>query len=55
MGDGVVVFGNIRLVTIDRRVWDGDRIDPEKCRMVGRLGGSGYVCVDSVFYCGRGR
>ena len=46
---GLIVLGKVVGVHIDERVLTDGIVDQAKLRLVGRLGGHEYVCVNDVF------
>ena len=54
-GSTTLVVGEIVHARADERVVTGGRIDPEKLRPVGRLGGDGYAIVHEVVHQARPR
>lgn len=47
MGDGTMVFGDVRRIHVRDDLWRGGRV--HGLRAVGRLSGSGYTTTDDVF------
>lgn len=48
IGNGNMIFGDVTRIHVADRVWDGERVDPEALRAVGRLAGSNYVHPGAV-------
>ena len=48
MGNGNMVFGDVTRVHVADHAWDGERVDPEQLRTVGRLAGSNYFMPGEV-------
>lgn len=50
LGNGNMVFGDVRCIHVDEDVMDGDRVDPLALRSIARLGGSGYTRIADGFF-----
>lgn len=50
LGNGNMVFGDVRRIQVDESVMDGDRVNPLALKAIARLGGSGYTRVTDGFF-----
>jgi flavin reductase (DIM6/NTAB) family NADH-FMN oxidoreductase RutF len=48
-GGGTVIFGDVLRFHVDEGVIDGHKVDPEKLRAIGRMGGPTYVRTHDRF------
>jgi flavin reductase (DIM6/NTAB) family NADH-FMN oxidoreductase RutF len=49
IGSNAVIFGDVQLIHVSDEIYDGNYVDIEKLRPIGRLAGNSYCRVNDLF------